>query len=185
MNSLLWSVADLGRLSSLSKPGNTQVVIVLLLSSWLLSTPGHCRANETCPWLNEATAAGFLDGSVTSIVTYPHKDKNDANCGFIHRDGAIVTTLQIEVETMSTPPTQFQSYLAECGPNPEPVRAIGNEAVACSLEEKKGNFTDFVVGRVRDRVFVVRIRAKGDESERAKFAVRARKIAEQVAGILF
>jgi hypothetical protein len=167
------------------KPGYMQIVILVLLLSLPLSVPGICRANETCPWLNEATAAGFLDGSLTGLVTYPQQNKDDANCVFIHRDGAVVATLQIEVKTMSAPSAQFPSHLAECGPNPKPVKAIGNEAVSCSLDRKNGKFSESVVGRVRDRAFVVRINAKGDPSVRATMAVRVRKIAEQVAGILF
>jgi hypothetical protein len=157
--------------------------IVLFLLPLCLSGASH--ANETCPWLNEATAGGFLNGSVTSSVTHPYRDKDDANCEFIQRDGSTVTKLEIEVETMSGPDARFASYLAKCGAHPQPVKAIGNEAVACSLDEKKGKYSELVIGRVRDRTFLVRINSNSDESTRITLRSRAQRIAEQVAGFLF
>jgi hypothetical protein len=185
MNSRLLNVLIRVRCSALRNSGCTPFLILFLLSALALWTPRACKANEICPWLNDATAAGFLGGTVTSTVTHPSTDKNDANCEFIHRDGAVVTTLQIEVKTMSTPTTQFASHLAACGTHSEPVKAIGNEAVACGQDQKKGKYSESIVGRVRDRAFIVRINSMGDESDRDTTAVRARKIAEQVAGFLF
>jgi hypothetical protein len=168
---------------SLSAPGRTSSIALLLLASLTLWAAAICQAKETCPWLNEATAAGFLDGTVTANVTHPYKDKDDANCEFIHREGTIVTVLQIEVETMSD--KQFPSYLGKCGANPQPVKAIGNQAVACTLNEKKGRYSELVIGRVRERAFVVRISSNTDESTRETLRERAKRIAEQVAGFLF
>jgi hypothetical protein len=186
VNSLLRSVLNPIRCLSLSKSRSIRLGTLLLLLSLQLWVPRICQANETCPWLNEATAAGFLDGSATSTVTHPSKDKNDATCEFIiRREGGLLTTLRIEVQTMSAPAAEFASYLAECGSNAQPVKAVGNEAVACSLDGKNGKFSESVVGRVRDRAFVVRVNATGDESRRATIAIRVRKIAEQVAGFLF
>jgi hypothetical protein len=185
MNSHLPGLLDRGRCSRVGAFRAARFVFLFLIWSVGLCVPGICHANEPCPWLNEATAAGFLKAEVTSTVTHPNKEKDDADCEFIHRDGSIVTGLQIEVETVSDPNPLFTSYVARCGANPEPVKTIGNEAVVCSLDGKKGKFVETVVGRVRNRVFVVRISSSGDESARATARERGRKIAEQVAGILF
>ena len=176
---------ELGRRFSLSVLSRALSVALLFLASLPLWASGICQAKETCPWLNEATAAGFLSGSVTSTVTHPYKNKDDADCEFIHRDGATVTALQIEVETMSDITAQFPSYLGKCAANPTPLKAIGNLAVACAVDEKKGRYSELIVGRVRERAFVVRINSNADESTRENFHERVKQVAEQVAGFLF
>ncbi len=159
--------------------------VLLMLFSLMLCWPRVCCAKEPCPWLNEATAAGFLDGSVTSIVTHSNKNKDDANCDFTLRDRSVTTILRIEVETMSAPRDDFASYLARCGSHAAPLKAIGNEAVACGLDGKKKQVSEQVVGRVRDRAFTVRITSTAESSARSVLREKARKVAEQVAGFLF
>jgi hypothetical protein len=150
-----------------------------------LCAPGISRAKETCPWLNEATAAGFLDASVTSVVTHSEKNKDDANCEFTHGDGSQVIVLRIEVETMSEPTSAFASYKARCGSDAAPLHAIGNEAIVCSLNENKKEISEQVVGRVRDRAFIVKITSNEKSDDRDGLRKTASRIAEQVAGILF
>jgi len=53
-----------------------------------------------------------------------------------------------------------------------PLKAIGSEALAC-----RGEAGEQVVGRVRDRAFLVRITANDRE--------KVRKVAEMVAGSMF
>jgi hypothetical protein len=166
---------------------STRFLIVLLVLSMRAGVPGVCEAKENCPWLNEATAAGALEGPVTATVTHPNNNKDDATCAFTHRNGAVTTGLQIEVETMSGAPGAFAEYVGRCGANSVPVKAIGNEAVACSFDDrkKKGWVSEQVVGRVRDRAFTVRISSNAESPVRSALREEARKIAEQVAGFLF
>jgi hypothetical protein len=92
-----------------------------------------CRAENACPWLNNATAAGFLGGAVTASV-------KPGLCEF-RSDKAM---LRIEVEKKPT------VLPAKCAP----LAAIGNEAVVCGA-----GAVETVIGRVRDQRFAVSITA--------------------------
>jgi len=160
--------------------------VIVVFSMWVC-VPSICEAKENCPWLNEATAAGAVEGPVTATVTHPNNNKDDATCEFIHRSGSATTALQIEVETMSGARGAFAAYLDRCGANGVPLKAIGNEAVTCSFDDrnKKGWASEQVVGRVRDRAFTVWISSNAESPVRSALREEARKIAEQVAGFLF
>jgi hypothetical protein len=165
------------------------LLLGILFLTLSLCAPAVCAASENCPWLNAATAAGALKGSVTFTVTHPGADKTgadktDATCEFIHREGAVLSKLQIEVETMKDPNREFASYTAKCGRNATPLRAIGNEALLCSLRSKN-QYSEQVVSRVRERAFLVRVSSNSSGPERAELLDKSQKIAEQVAGFLF
>jgi hypothetical protein len=81
---------------------------------------------------------------------------------------------------MTSPAKDFPSYAARCHSTAVPLKAIGNEALACSDDS-----TDQIVGRVRDRAFVVRISIGNRSAKPGALSEKARKVAEQVAGILF
>ena len=165
------------------------LLLGILFLALSLCAPATSAASENCPWLNAATAAGALKGSVTFTVTHPaavktDADKTDATCEFVHREGAILTRLQIEVETMKDPTREFASYSAKCGRNATPLRAIGNEALLCSLHTKN-QFSEQVVSRVRERAFLVRVSSNAADPQRTELLDESQKIAEQVAGFLF
>jgi hypothetical protein len=160
------------------------VLLGMVFLALSLCAPALCAASENCPWLNAATAAGALKGSVTFTVTHPAADKTDATCEFVHREGAVLSKLQIEVETMKDPSREFASYTAKCGRNATPLRAIGNEALLCSLRSKN-QFSEQVVSRVRERAFLVRVSSNSPGPERTELLDKSQKIAEQVAGFLF
>ena len=134
-------------------------------------------AADSCPWLNAATAAGVLGGPATSATVKRTGTADDAACEFVRREGAAESSLRIVVETMRSPHTDFASYKTRCGANAALLKAIGNQAVACS----DGPRAEQVIGRVRDRAFIVRLSAPETRMLREK----ARQIAGQVAGILF
>ena len=139
--------------------------------------PVICAAEEKCPWLNAATAAGVLGGAVKAIVT-------ETACEFVHRDGSSESKLRIQVETIAAT-TEFASRVAQCGSGAVPLKAIGNEAVACSYAEKKGQMAEQVVGRVRNQAFLVRVSTSDHSATSAGLRDKARKVAEQIAGFLF
>jgi hypothetical protein len=164
---------------------DVRLCLRIMLFSLPLCFPGISRAKQTCPWLNQATAAGFLDGNVTSTVTHSDANKNDANCDFTLRHGSAVTVLRIEVQTMTAPRADFASYVARCGAHFAPLKAIGNEAFACGFDGERKEVSEQVVGRVRDRAFTVRFTSNSRLSDRTVLREKAQKVAEQVAGFLF
>ena len=124
-------------------------------------------AEDRCAWLNAATAAGVLGGEVHMTVT-------PDSCEFVRQE----TSLRIEVRASSAPH-------AQCGSGAEPLKAIGNEAQACTYQAKSGWMAEQVVGRVRDQAFLVRISSSDRSAAPKILREKARKVAEQVAGILF
>jgi len=124
-------------------------------------------AEDRCTWLNAATAAGVLGGQVQATVT-------PATCEFVRQE----TSLRIEVGAANT------SH-AQCGSGAEQLKAIGNEAQACAYQGKPGWIAEQVVGRVRDQAFLVRISTKDQSAPPKILREKVRKVAEQVAGILF
>jgi hypothetical protein len=140
---------------------------------------------ETCPWLNAATAAGVLGGAVTDMTVKRAKTADDASCTFIRRQGSLVMELRIEVETMTAPAKEFTAYAARCRTATVPLQAIGNEAVACSDDNAPTGRAEQVVGRVRDRAFLVRIGTSDRSARSEPLGDKARDVAEQVAGVLF
>ena len=122
---------------------------------------------DRCSWLNAATAGGVLGGEVQVTVT-------SGSCEFVRHE----TSLRIEVGATGAPH-------AQCGSGAEPLKAIGNEAQACAYAGKPGWVAEQVVGRVRDQAFLVRISTKDQSAAPKILREKARKVAEQVAGILF
>jgi hypothetical protein len=180
----------------------------------ILFVPACCQAEETCLWLNAATAGGILDGAVTATVSRPNgspvnthpanakssagpmnanpgaanysKDGiDDADCVFARRAGTTLTEMRIEVRTMNDSRNELTAHLAHCGALPVPLKAIGTEALACSLDGKAEQHAEQVVGRVRDRVFLVRLSTNDASIGQAVLREKTRKTAEQVAGNLF
>jgi len=81
------------------------------------------------------------------------------------------------VVTMDTPRSEYTAHAAQCGSDPVALKAIGNEAVACTDEHGAK-----VVSRVRNKIFTI-IVASSDPP--ATLREKARSVAEQVAGNLF
>lgn len=166
-----------------------RIVCLLLGALIALCIPSNCVAKESCPWINEATASGALEGVVTTTVIHPEmsKDADVATCVFLHQNGSNSIELRIEVETLSGAPGAYASYAETCGPDGTPLRAIGNEAVTCSYIDKKRRkwVSEQVVGRVRYHAFTVRVSSSAAPPDRNVLREKARKMAEQLAGFLF
>jgi hypothetical protein len=166
-----------------------RVVSVLVGALVLFCMPSRSEAKESCPWINEATASGALDGAVTATVTHPEmsKDPDEATCIFVHQSGSTSIELRIEVETLRGAAGAYAAYAEKCGPDGTPLRAIGNEAVACSYTDKKRKkwVSEQVVGRVRDHAFTVRVSSSSASPDRKVLQEKAQKMAEQLAGFLF
>ena len=81
-------------------------------------------------------------------------------------------------------PAAFPAFRARCGTTGQPVRAIGNEAEVCETPAAGRGTAEQVVGRVRERAFVVSISA-GAGADQATLRETTLRVAEQVAGFLF
>ena len=127
-------------------------------------------AAETCPWLNAATAGGVLGGAVQATIT-------PQSCEFVrHADGR-ETILRIEVTAATRQ--------SRCEIDAEPLKGIGNQAMACRYKDKPGWSAGQVVGTVRNQAFLVRIATNDPSVKPELLRDKARNVAEQVAGILF
>lgn len=137
---------------------------------FLVAARMFCCATESCPWINVGTAAGILGREVaTTKVT---QDR----CEF-ERSG---DRLSIEVETMTNPRTQFTKYLSGCKSKPVPLKAVGNETMTCSARH-----AGLAIGRVRDRVFVIRVTGDDRNAKNDALESKAEEAARHVAGNLF
>jgi hypothetical protein len=91
------------------------------------------------------------------------------------------SVLRIAVETMETPRNEFTAHAADCGSDPAPLKAIGNEAVVCNPDKRSAQ----VVGRVRNRIFTILVSTTNPSFTQAVLREKARDVAEHVAGNLF
>jgi hypothetical protein len=156
---------------------------LLLGLTMLVSTPCHGQAK--CPWINEATARGILGGDVSMTVKLA--ERGGGGCEFSRSAGKANLQLSISIYIMTDVPAQFSKYLEQCPSKSAPLRAIGNEAVICSLS-KGDKYIERVVSRVRDQAFVVSVGSSAADDPSMTQEMRRKKanlIAEQVAGILF
>jgi hypothetical protein len=157
-----------------------------LLLALAMLAPTLCHGQTKCPWINEATARGILGGPVT--LTAKVRDQGDGVCEYSRQQGDVVHKLRISVDIMTDIHKQFPTYLAQCPPKSTPLRAIGNEAVMCSIQGKGDEYAEKVVGRVRDEAFVVSVSSSVQDDPTMTREMRREKtnvMAEQVAGILF
>jgi hypothetical protein len=146
------------------------------------TSPGQTK----CPWLNEPTAGEILGGGVTA-TTKIHGHEGGV-CEFSRLQGTTVHQLTISVELMTNIPKEFPTYLEKCPPKSAAIRAIGNEAVGCSIERSGNEYAERVVGRVRDQAFVVTLSTSAKNDLSLTQSIRREKanlVAEQVAGIIF
>lgn len=144
----------------------------------------RCFAEAPCPWLNAATAGGVLGGEVQSSTVAVTPD-GDGTCRFVRKQSSSTFTLSIEVRTMPQPSKTFATYLTQCNEASLPLTAIGNEAFQC-VSHNTDSGEEKVVGRVRDRAFVLTINANlTKQSGKTGLSPETRNVAEQVAGALF
>ena len=62
---------------------------------------------------------------------------------------------RITIEQVQDPKQAMTSYKARCSGEASPLRAIGNEAVMCTVDIKGQAEGEQVIGRVRDQMFTV------------------------------
>lgn len=127
-------------------------------------------ATLTCPALDTSTVAGAL-GEVQLAVT-------EKTCVFTNADYRL--TLEL---TKLDAPDQFAHYAetaCQSGRDIAPIKAIGNEAIVCTLGSA-AQTTEKLVSRVRKQAFTLALTTSAKKSLRDT----NRLFAEQVAGNLF
>jgi hypothetical protein len=146
----------------------------------------RCRAQGHCAWLNEATASGFLNGPVTLDLETAADDQRI--CVFTNlKTAKDYSTLRIMVQPLKDVSKAVASHESLCTSSPVALKAIGNEAVSCSADVGYSR-GEQVIGRVRDRLFIVTVSstiAQDPSATRQLLQEKARTIAEQIAGALF
>ena len=144
------------------------------------------RAQEACPWVNQATAASALDATVEMAITHPNADhKGDVACDFVKQQGGTTRELHIEVRTITKAGNEYAAAIAQCVSKPVALKAMGNEALTCNLDANKQRIEQ-AVGRVRDHVFIIQIKTN-EPAWATQDALREKvyKVAEITAGNLF
>jgi hypothetical protein len=164
----------------------SRVALLVIAVAGVFINPAVCRADARCPWLNAATAGGFLGGDVEMNVT-PLTSDGDATCEFTRKQDSTVSILNIAVHTINAPSNDFASYLSQCKGSTIPLKAIGTDAVQCLPKGNSAKREELVIARVRERVFVLTVYRKRTESSLHEEGLPkdTRNIAEQVAGRLF
>jgi hypothetical protein len=138
-------------------------------------------ASVTCPVMNAATAGGALGGEVLTTVTHAEK-----NSGFTCQFTRAQYQLTIEVSPLAAPDqfSRFADHGCQGGREVAALKAIGNEATACSLG-KGGQIVEKALGRVRNQTFVIRLSTTDSAADAKSIRAKTTALAEQVAGYLF
>lgn len=142
--------------------------------------------DEHCAWLNDATASGVLNGSVTlDLETAP---QDQSICTFTNlKTAKDYSTIRIMVQPLKDTTNAVTPHESQCTSHPVALKAIGNEAVSCSADVGYSR-GEQVIGRVRDRLFIVTVSstmAQDPQMTRQLLKDKAHMVAEQLAGALF
>jgi len=162
-------------------------VVLLVFAIYCLTLPTVGHATNNCPWINEATAGGLLGGDAVGMKTDATAGQPTV-CTFTQQGTGVTRTLRITVEIAPEPHVRMGAVAQVCGSDASPIKAIGNEALVCTADDRKGGLGERVVGRVRDQVFTITIAStlKGDPIlNREALKAKIYTAAEQVAGNLF
>jgi hypothetical protein len=180
------------RRASATRPNTGAQIIritrVLALAAWAATLTVCCPAQKLCPWLNAATASGFLGGHATLTVNMT--GSSTGICIFQLQPADSGDRLTIAVVAAPAPLIRGQAlspFESQCSSTATPLAAVGNEAAMCA-DNSPTSRGEQVIGRVRDSVFTVALNTSDPGKPGAGNDLLAKKveaIAEQVAGILF
>jgi hypothetical protein len=153
----------------------------------LLGLSRAAYAANTCPWLTEATASGLIGADSTGTYV-SGAGAQPAVCTFTEKSQNAERTLTITVEIAGDPHARMAAEARSCGDGAAPLNAIGNEAVYCTADLRRGELGERAVGRVRDQVFTITLSSTmKDDPILTRDALKTRiyTAAEQVSGNLF
>jgi hypothetical protein len=160
---------------------------LVVVALCILGIPRSAHASNNCPWINEATVSGLLEGPAVGAFSQGSVGQ-PATCNFVFKTGGGSRTFAISVETIQDAHARVMSMAKSCQEPSEVLPAIGNEAYVCTAVHGKEAVTERVVGRVRDQVFTISISTagKGDlilstQDLKSRISIAS----EQVSGNLF
>lgn len=156
----------------------------LLAAATLICSHAQAQTNS-CPWINQATAAALLAGAPTIGYTDASAGA-PATCTLRSTAPGGTRTLLITVETASSPQSRFSALVASCA-SVARITGLGTEAVSCP-DRRDASAGEKVVGRVRDQVFTILLTTTFNPDPvltPTKIKARALAAAEQVSGNLF
>jgi hypothetical protein len=158
-----------------------------MLAAVLIAWARPSKASNDCPWMNEATASGLLGGDAVGAFTDAAAGQ-PAVCTFTYDGQGAKRTLRITVEVTPDAHARVMAAAQSCGSAASPMKAIGNEAMSCAADDRKGGPGERMMGRVRDQAFTVTIASTlKNDPELTRDALKAKiyTAAEQVSGNLF
>jgi hypothetical protein len=164
-----------------------QGAAALMVSGCVLTLAASCPAQRICPWMNVATASGYMGGPASAAVN--QTSDSAGTCVFTLLSGTAKESLTISVAPAENGDKYLASYGLGCISPAQPLRAIGNEAMMCAVTAATSH-GEQVVGRVRDSIFIVAMASqapanRGGAREASASAEKVESVAEQVAGNLF
>jgi len=128
---------------------------------------------------NAVSSAGPMSANPSGNA-YANAGADDAACVF-SRPAPGSGQLRLQVRTMSEAAKAYMDHANRCGGHRTPLQAVGNEAMLCDAVGR-GNSV-WVVGRVRDRLFMIDLADRDAGS--AALREKAKDAAEIVSGNLF
>jgi hypothetical protein len=157
-------------------------VKISILTLGMLLSAALCKAQGLCPWINTATVVDAPDPTVSEVQSSVANDGD--TCVFHFRKADSVYSVQIAIHAAAGNGRDMAADEAQCKSDKVTLAHIGNEAILCST----GAHAERAIGRVRDKIFVITIDAKGEHGS-AGTAKPLRDMASlfagQVAGNLF
>jgi hypothetical protein len=157
----------------------------LIFALCILLTPVGSHASNTCPWINAATAFGALGTSPDAAGTNSAITSN--SCTFTYQTPNSLHELRVTVEQSSDASRNFASRVTACSSGAHSLAAIGNEAVACAVNQNAEIYGEEVIGRVRDQVFTLTmmINTPKTPGSAGDLQQKAEMLAELISGNLF
>lgn len=158
----------------------TAKTCILILG--VLLSAALCKAEDVCPWINATTVVDVPDPAVSDVQSAVTNGGD--TCTFRYRKSDFFYSVRIAIHTAAGDSQDVAANATQCASGGTPLAGIGNEAVLCNAGPRGAR----VVGRVRDRIFVVNVSVKTahGSTEMAKLlGDMATMMAEQVAGNLF
>lgn len=163
----------------------TRYFLLALLVIFAFSAPRHSNAQNSCPWINDATVAGVLEANVqTSVQEMPVKGMI---CAFKTAEQTGTRSLVVEIRAVGDREKSLAAAESRCTSAATAVIGLGNEAFEC-VADQAGSHGMIMIGRVRDTLFVVTVMMPVHRDQKTNDASLEEKLTiatGQVVGNLF
>lgn len=162
-------------------------VLLVPVAAAVIGLPMRSVAENNCPWMNEATASDLVGAEAVGAFVAA-KDAPSV-CTFTQTGPGGTRTLEIAMAIATDPHGSYMANIkSNCTSASVPLKAIGNEAVTCTVDRRKVVVGAKALSRVRDQVFTITLSTSIKDDPILTPAMLKMKIefaAEQVAGNLY